>query len=420
MSDTQNKNGIKAARKVKFSWLNAVPVIAFVLFYVIACYVLPLPKVYLQTNLAQPTAEATAALKWPKKGQSAIGALGYGVLDTTGGDKPMPIASVAKVLTALAVLKQKPLLKDQQGPVITINDDDVATYQKYADSNGSLVAVQVGEQLSEYQALQALLLPSANNIADLLVKWAFGSETKYVSFSNSFVKSLGLDHTTIDDASGFSPKTVSTARDLVLLGENAMDNPVLAEIVGQSQANIPVAGVINNVNSLLGHNEIIGIKTGNTDEAGGCYLFAAKHTVEQGYDVTIIGVTIGAPDLSTAIDSSLALLKSTYANFDITKSVARGDIVGRYVSPWGSTANVSAVSDIEGISWKALPPKVLLDLKPFDPKNSRPEGEVSVLFGRKKVRSSLILVKTLTPASIMWRLTHPLQLIQGFVTQRKM
>lgn len=410
MSDAHIKDNLKTIPKKKHRLFKLVFILLLITTYSVACIIAPLPKIQPQTDVKQPHASAVQPLDWPKKGQSAIGALGYGVLDTHGNDKPVPIASVAKVLTALAVLKQKPLLKAEQGPIITITAEDITTYQKYADSNGSLVPVQAGEQLTEYQALQALLLPSANNIAVLLVKWAFGSEANYVSFSNSFVKSLGLDHTTVDDASGFSPKTVSTARDLVLLGENAMDNPVLAEIVGQSQANIPVAGVINNVNLLLGHNDIVGIKTGNTDEAGGCYLFAAKHTVEKGYDVVIIGVTIGAPDLSTAIDSSLALLKSTYDNFGITKSINKGDAVGRFSSPWGDATSVTAASEIKGLSWKAQPPKNSLELKPLDPKKNNPEGEVSAYFGRKKVSSTLTLDKPITQPTIKWRITHPLQL----------
>jgi D-alanyl-D-alanine carboxypeptidase (penicillin-binding protein 5/6) len=303
----------------------------------------------------------------------------------------------------LAVLKQKPLLKGEQGPTITITAEDIAIYQKYAAVNGSLVPVEVGERLTQYQALQAMLLPSANNMADLLARWAFGSEADYVNFANSFVKSLGLKNTTVADASGFSPKTTSTAHDLMLLGENIMDNPVLAEIVGQAKATIPVAGEITNSNLLLGYQDIVGIKTGNTDEAGSCYLFAAKHQVAPGHVVTIIGITMGATDRVTALDESLKLLQSSYKNFVLTKAVNKGQVVGSYQAPWGGTVSAMAAEDVVGINWKSQAPKIVSDLRPINSTATHVEGDVGAIFGRRKISTPLVLDSTLPPADIKWR-----------------
>ena len=185
-------------------------------------------------------------------------------------------ASTIKIITALAILDKKPLQTGQQGPYITLGTSDVAIYQDYLRRGGSVAKVAAGEKISQYQALQAMLLPSANNIADSLVIWAFGSQKAYLSYAADFVASIGLKNTHLADASGFSPNSTSTAEDLVTAGLKAMRNPVIAEIVAQKQAKIPIAGVIQNVNWLLGKDGIIGIKTGHTDEAGGCYLFASR------------------------------------------------------------------------------------------------------------------------------------------------
>jgi D-alanyl-D-alanine carboxypeptidase (penicillin-binding protein 5/6) len=99
-----------------------------------------------------------------------------------------------------------------------------------------VVKVAAGEQISEYQALQAMLLPSANNMADSLARWAFGSPADYVTYANGIIKKMGLSHTVVGNTNGFDDTTTSTADDLVMIGLQAMRNPVIADIVSQSTA----------------------------------------------------------------------------------------------------------------------------------------------------------------------------------------
>ena len=138
-------------------------------------YSRPIPGVKAVATLAAPKVGSAVDLPWPAYGQGALAAQDYGILQTHGEQKAVPMASVAKVVTALAVLKQKPLAVGEQGPTITVNSDDVAIYNSYYTQGGSVVKVEAGEQISEYQALQALLIPSANNMADTLARWAFRS-----------------------------------------------------------------------------------------------------------------------------------------------------------------------------------------------------------------------------------------------------
>jgi D-alanyl-D-alanine carboxypeptidase (penicillin-binding protein 5/6) len=236
--------------------------LAVVVLYVAVSLLRPLPPVMLTSSALSPTSTKQPTISWPSYGQAAIGAVGYGTLGTHGEVKSLPTASVAKVMTALAVLTKKPLSIGEQGPVITITQDDVDEYNKTIAMDGSNVPVVVGEQITQYEALQALLLPSANNMAYTLAKWAYGSEQEYLLFVNNFAKSLGMQNTNFDDTSGYSAGTVSTAQDLVKLAVNAMDNPVIAEITAQPEATIPIAGKIYNVNGLLGKDGIVGVKTG--------------------------------------------------------------------------------------------------------------------------------------------------------------
>ncbi|HEY5441984.1 MAG TPA: serine hydrolase, partial [Candidatus Saccharimonadales bacterium] len=192
-----------------------------------------------QLSIQTPAAQLT----WPTSGQSAVGIVGSSILATHNAQTPVPTASTAKLITALVVLREKPLSLGQQGPIITLTAADAALYSSYMAQGGSVVPVVASEQISEYQMLQAIMLPSANNMADSLAIWAFGSLHDYNVAATAYLNQLGLTHTHVgSDASGFAPTTTSTAHDLVRLGELAMQNPVLSQVVGQPTASgLPLA-----------------------------------------------------------------------------------------------------------------------------------------------------------------------------------
>jgi len=336
-------------------------------------YMRPLPNIQPVVNVKNPTTDSAVPLPWPAYGQSAIGAQGYGVLATNGEQKSAPIASTAKVMTAYAVLKQKPLSIGQQGPMITINDQDVLIYNDYYSKGGSVAKVVAGEKISEYQALQALMLPSANNFAATLANWAFGSVDKYIAYANSQAKELGLKDTHISDASGFSPETLSSARDLVVLGEAAIKNPVIAEVVNQKQADIPEAGTVHNINWLLGTDYVNGIKTGNTEEALGCFLFSSERNIG-GQKVTVVGAIMGAPDLTKAVSDARPLIEASDQGFENVAAVKAGQAVGYYNLPWGGRAEAVAKNDLSFFVWRGQ--KVSLSAQLNSIKAPRDKGAV--------------------------------------------
>ncbi|MEA2641422.1 MAG: hypothetical protein QOF51_2816, partial [Chloroflexota bacterium] len=238
-----------------------------------------------QLNRAVPALAATRSLPtvtqldgtppnlpWPTKGAAAVGIMGMGPLAHSQDVRPRPIASVTKIMTAYQVLIDYPLLPGDRGPTVTITTADVANYQRELADGQSVVFVQQGEQLTEYQLLQALLLPSGNNIAEVLAAWDAGSVDAFVANMNARATELGMTSTHFADASGVSPQTVSNAPDLILLTQAALDDPVFADIVSQQEATIPVAGTVFNVDTALGQNGIVGVKTGSTPEAGGCFV----------------------------------------------------------------------------------------------------------------------------------------------------
>lgn len=340
------------SKKIDF----AIMIISAIVVLGLVAWSRPLPQVRPDFYVQKTTpASGTPNLAWPNGAQAAIGAEGYGLLTSSGPARPVPTASVAKTITALAVLKQKPLQLGQQGPMITITAEDQAIFDSYYSEDGSVVAVTPGEQLSERQALEAMMLPSANNMADTLARWAFGSISAYASYANQFVGGLGIKDTHISDASGFSPSTTSTAADLVRIGQLAVQDPVLSSIISEQQADIPVAGTVHNVNWLLGVDGINGIKTGNTDQAGGVFLYSALRMIDN-RQVTLIGAVMGAPTLEEAMTDSRALLASTPAGFSITDLAAKDQAVGRYQLPWGKTVPITTTAAVSLLDWTPKSP----------------------------------------------------------------
>src|SRR6266850_427505 len=87
-------------------------------------YFRPVPAVTPTASLpAQLTVPGTPPkIPWPRAGSAAVGVPGLGLIATSGNEKPVAAASVAKVMTALVILGDKPLQKDQSGPSITPSD----------------------------------------------------------------------------------------------------------------------------------------------------------------------------------------------------------------------------------------------------------------------------------------------------------
>ena len=264
---------------------------------------------WIHTDIETP--KLNVPMPWPEYGYAAYGVPQRDLFATSDDIKqPVRIASLAKVITALTVLKEKPLKTGEQGPALILTEKDTALFNEYLNKNGVVVPVEVGEQISQYQALQAMLLVSANNMSDSLAVWAFGSVDGYVKYANKMLKDTGLDNTVVADASGFSPNTVSTPEDMTKLGYLYMRSPVLREIAMQEEANIPVAGIIRNANSFANENGIVGIKIGNTDEAGRTYMAARVQKVSESKEEISVAVVLGAKSLAAAAQDALAVLKA--------------------------------------------------------------------------------------------------------------
>lgn len=263
-----------------------------------------------------------------------------------------PIGSVAKAMTALVVLGAHPLAPGAGGPSLTMTAADVARYRQARGEGGSTVPVYAGEVLTERDLLLALLLPSANNIAETLAAWVSGNRTVFIARLNAAAAAMGMDHTHFVDPSGYSAKTESTAADLVRLAQAVIANASLAELVAVRTALLPDGTVLTNLDVLLDEQAgWLGIKTGWTGAAGGCLLFAARQTYAPGESVTAWGAILGQPAM-TAPDPAHPELGAAFAGartavvaaFDAYTAVDLAQlspgVTGRVTTAWGGETDV--------------------------------------------------------------------------------
>ena len=243
--------------------------------------------------------EQPAAVSWPTDGVSTADISGFGVVAGPGATRPVPIASVAKVMTAYVVLHDHPLPGGGSGPDIVVQPSEAAAYPSQVRDGDSLVPVVAGEMLTERQALEALLLPSADNVAWILARWDAGSQAAFVARMNATARRLGMTGTSYTDPSGLDPSTTSTAADQVRLGMAAMQVAPLAAIAAESTAVVPVAGVVRNTNTLLGQDGIVASRPA-AHRPRGCVLVAAWHKAS-GRKTLIVAATFGQPGTAQTI-----------------------------------------------------------------------------------------------------------------------
>src|SRR5205807_3954127 len=161
------------------------------------------------------------------------------------------------------VLKHYPLHASDSGPLFEVGEDDVVDTETRRRERQSVVDVRAGEQLTEREALMAILLPSANNIAELVAREVPGSVPSFVADMNHTAHVLGMSHTTYTDPSGYDDGTVSTALDQLRLAQVVAKDQTLAGMMATRTYWLPVAGEVNNTNALLGQDGFVGMKTGS-------------------------------------------------------------------------------------------------------------------------------------------------------------
>nr|WP_167540235.1 D-alanyl-D-alanine carboxypeptidase [Streptomyces viridosporus] len=349
-----------AVRRVKI-WTPLVLLLVIVFAIVQNVRPLPAPTLELTAQDSYTFEGDKVDIPWPASGQAALDVQGIGTFGSSGEQKPVPIASVAKVMTAYLVLRDHPLKSGAEGPMIKI--DELAEKQSDAGDE-STVDVTAGDEISQREAIEAVLIASANNVARLLARWDAGSEEAFVEKMNEAAKDLGMTDTTYTDPSGLNNTTVSTAVDQVKLAKAAMQQPVFREVAAMMSYDDYKGKNWPNWNQLVGSNGVVGIKTGTTTSALGNLVFAAKKEVD-GETRLIIGAVVRQPAggkentiLSAALTSSDLLIRAAQGALESATILKKGTVVGYVDDGLGGRTPVAVTEDVEAVGWAGLSVKL--------------------------------------------------------------
>lgn len=406
-------------RRVKV-WTPLVILLGIIFVIVQAFRPLPDAKLALGEKKAFTFGGGEFAMPWPDQGQSAVKVVGAGDVGTFGEQKPVPTASVAKVMTAYVILRDHPLKKGEQGPMIKI---DPQAEKEAGAQDESRVPVKEGQEFSEFDMLRMLLIPSGNNIARQLARWDAGSEEAFVKKMNDTAKELGMTNTTYTDPSGLTETTVSTATDQVKLGEPAIKNEIIRDITQQPNADIPGLSPtrINNNNDtlLVKHTGVLGLKTGSSSHAGGALLWAARKTFGKD-EYLIVGATMDQhfKGLDPNAENSLTMVKErSYKQITALQDamstatvVKKGDVVGSVDDGLGGKTPVVATKDVTAVGWPGFSTKFALDTAgkkiPHTAKAGTEVGELVVGSGESAVKVPVALQKDLAQPSFGSKVTR--------------
>jgi len=271
------------------------------------------------------------ALPWAATGQSAVDIPAIGYRAQSGMEHPVPVASLTKIMTAYVVLRDHPIALGSSGPRITVTAADAANFATDTVTDQANVQLQAGEVLTEYQMLEGLLIHSANDLAFSLARWDAGSVPAFVAKMNATAASLGMTQTHFADASGYDSASQSTATDLLTVAAAAMQTPVFAQIVDMPSVTLPVAGLVTSYTPLVGTTDVVGVKTGFTNAAGGGDLLAYRATVGGHQFLALAAVTgqEGPTVLNTAAHEALAIARAAAARVQSTTVSPKGEQVAR-------------------------------------------------------------------------------------------
>ncbi|MCX4981500.1 D-alanyl-D-alanine carboxypeptidase family protein [Streptomyces sp. NBC_00572] len=391
-------------------------VLLLLIVFAIVQMVRPLPAPALTLSAAPTFTFEGGELKlpWPTEGQGAVEVEGVGSMGTYGAQKPAPIASVTKTMTAYVILRDHPLKGSQKGPEIEI--DAKAAEQGKAEHE-STAAVQQGQTYTERELLELLMIPSANNVARLLARWDAGSEAAFVEKMNAAAKDLGMSQSTYTDPSGLLDSTVSTPQDQLKLAKAVMQYDVFREIVNMPNLTVDgIPGRIENNNNILLKPGVSGIKTGSSTPAGGNLLWSAN-TVVDGKNRRILGIVMGAKDavqlgekLQLAIDNSYKIIQQAQKDVTSAAVVRKGQVLGYIDDGLGGRTPVVATKELKAIGWPGLRVKLQLTnggkAVPHTGKAGDVVGQVSIGTGAGKVSSPVALQADLVEPGFDKKLTR--------------
>ncbi|MDR2646590.1 MAG: D-alanyl-D-alanine carboxypeptidase [Oscillospiraceae bacterium] len=250
-------------------------------------------------------------------------------------------ASLTKITTAILALEHCKNLDEK----ITVK---AYTIRMFDGLNSSNAGIKPGEILTVEELLYCLLLPSANEAAAILADYVSGNIDDFVALMNTFAAKIGCADTHFANPHGLDQDGhYTTAADIAKIIQYALNgdfagNAVFEKIVDTLRYTIPQTNLssqrlLTNTNKMMNPGyadyyceDVTGIKTGNTNNAGDCITAKASRNGYSFLCVVMKGQTVNIDNdplpENTAFVDARVLLNWSFEHLRLRK-VATTDIV---------------------------------------------------------------------------------------------
>lgn len=218
--------------------------------------------------------------------------------------RKVKMASTTKIMTAIVILENCDL------------SQTVQVSKKAAGTGGSRLGLKANDKITVNDLLYGLLLCSGNDAAVCLAEVCSGSVKDFSDLMNSKAEELGLKNSHFETPHGLdSDEHYTTAYELALLADYALQNSTFRKIVGTKTYTVTINGYpknLSNTNELLGNlNGVYGLKTGFTNGANRCLVTACKRD-----NMDIICVVLGCDTKKFRTNDSIKLIEYAFNNFE--------------------------------------------------------------------------------------------------------
>ncbi|MBI2453326.1 D-alanyl-D-alanine carboxypeptidase [Candidatus Peregrinibacteria bacterium] len=219
-------------------------------------------------------------------------------------NEKLPMASITKLILAVIIAEKENL------------SNTVVVSSEAAKIPGSKIWLNSGEKLLVRDLLKAILIHSANDAAYALAQYHARTEKTFVEQMNNKALFLGLKNTHFTNVVGFDQEgNYSTTQDLSLLAIYAYKNPIIREYASLGKTIITsqdgkVTHELIPTNQIIGGEfKIVGLKTGNTEQAGPSFISIA---LGPGTSHPVVSVILNSPN---RFEETKKILKWTYDSF---------------------------------------------------------------------------------------------------------
>ena len=246
------------------------------------------------------------------------------VIYEKNADTRMYPASTTKIMTAYLALIKLDLTKELTASATAVD----------IDRDGSNMGLSQGEILTGKQLLESLMIHSANDAANVLAEAVAGSISGFVDLMNTTASELGMKNTHFANPHGYHDENhYTTARDMAILAQKAMENETFAEmskmtsLVIQPTNKYKTERIFRTRNALINPYSDIslqyrfatGIKTGHTSDAGYCFVGSAVRN-----ELDLISVVFNSPNFNQSFKDTKALFEYAYSKYRM-RTVIKGD-----------------------------------------------------------------------------------------------